>query len=349
MTQTMGHHLRRLGVAVAAASVLLTAGCTNLAYKAAGDGAIAFGKDKVVPYLLTTNDTQMGCAGGEAMTPLFLSFGSVTTPPDDLAVLIHMVGGSCASNRAEEANLEFLRLSRAQNIEEAQDARIRSKRWHGIAAQRLYQGHLSLVRAMGEPGVDECPNFANDQEELVWILGTAVGLMGVMADSQSGGMAGVPMDIAPKAERGAACLDTPEGNQRWWGLPMAIRAAIWSVVPGITPKGQDPWQRLNEAREIGEQQGVRLASALVGMIAYNANNEQMVRDVIRRHAASIKSTAANPDFRMVDTMATDMLTQTSDRMWTEATGHRTPVGKFGTFWDEKTAAKKVDVNLDDLL
>lgn len=349
MPRRLGRQLRILTAAVATVTALLTTGCSNVVYKVVGDGAIGYGADKMVPFLLTTDDTQMGCAGGEAMTPLFLSFGSVTTPPDELSVLIYMVDGSCATQRGEEANLEYLRLSRAQRIEEAQDARIRSKRWHGIAAERQYKGYQALVRAMGEPGVGECPNFRDENQQMVWLLGTAVGLMSVMSDAQAGGLAGVPLDIAPKSERAAACLDTPEGNQRWWGLPMAIRAAIWTVVPGITPQGKDPWKQLNQAMNLGEQQGVRLATGLVGMIAYNSDNNALARDVIRRHAQSIKTTASNPEFRMVDVMATDMLTLTSDRLWTDATGHRTPVGSFGKFWDEKTQAKKVDVNLDDLL
>lgn len=348
MARRLGRQIRLLSAAVATATALLTAGCSNVVYKVVGDGAIGYGADKMVPYLLTTDDTTMGCAAGEAMTPLFLSFGSVTTPPDELSVLIYMVDGSCATARAEEANLEYLRLSRAQRIEEAQDARIRSKRWHAVAAKRQLQGYQALSRAMGEPG-GECPNFRDENQQMIWLLGSAVGLMSVMSDAQSGGLIGVPMDIAPKAERAAACLDTPEGNQRWWGLPLAIRSAIWTVVPGITPQGKDPWKQLDQSMKMGEDQGVRLASALVGMIAYNSDNTQLSRDVIRRHAASIKTIASNEEFRMVDVMATDMLTLVSDRLWTEAVGYRTPVGSFGKFWDEKTKAKQVDVNLDDLL
>lgn len=348
MARRLGRQIRLLSVAVATATALFTAGCTNVAYKVAGDGAIGFGSDVMVPYLLKSDDTTMGCASGEAMTPLFLSFGSVTTPPDELSVLIYMVDGSCATQRAEEANLEYMRLSREQRIEAATDARIRSKRWHAVAARRQYAGYQALTRSMGEPG-GKCPNFRDQNQQMIWLLGSAVGLMSVMSDAQSGGLIGVPMDIAPKAERAAACLDTPEGNQRWWGLPMAIRGAIWTVVPGITPAGKDPWKQLDQAMKLGEEQGVRLASALVGMIAYNNDNTALAKDVIRRHAASVKTIAPNNDYRMVDVMATDMLTLISDRMWTDAMGYRTPVGSFGKFWDEKSEAKKVDVKLDDLL
>ncbi|CBL44959.1 Conserved hypothetical protein [gamma proteobacterium HdN1] len=339
----------KLSSAVAiAATTLLTTGCSSLIYKVVGDGTITFGKDYMVPYLLSTDDTSMGCAMGEAMTPLFMSFGTVTTPPDELSVLIYLVDGTCATQRAEEANLEYIRMSREHRIEAATDARVRSKRWHAIAAQRQYLGYQALSRAMGEPG-GKCPNFRNEDQQMIWLLGSAVGLMSVLSDAQSGGVVGVPMDIAPKAERAAACLDNAEGNGKWWGLPMAIRSAIWTVVPGITPAGQDPWKRLDQAMTLGENQGVRLASALVGIIAYNSDNIPLTKDVIRRQANSIKTVAANREYRMVDTMATDMLTLTSDRLWTEATGARTPIGSFGKFWDDKTEVKQIDIKLDDLL
>lgn len=340
--------LRRSGMLTALASGLLLSGCTNLVYKTAGDGMIGYGTDVMIPFLMTLDDGEMGCAGGEAMTPLFLSFGAVTNPPDDLSVLIYLVNGGCATKRAEEFNLDFIRLNREKRIEEAQDARIKSKRWNAIAAQRLLKGYEALTRSLGEPG-EKCPNFKSETDQMIWMFGTVVGLGAVVNDAKSGGAVGVPVSIAPKAERAAACLDTPEGNQKWWGMPMAIRAALWTMVPGITPQGRDPWKTMDEGMKIGEEQGVRIVSGFVGGMALNSDNTPLLRDVIRRHAQSLKTTASNPDFRMVDSMATDMLTQLSDQMWTEATGHRTPMGSYGQFWDEKTKAKEVDVDFDDLL
>lgn len=339
---------RRVSFALAIGASVLSAGCSNLLYKATGDTMVGFGKDKMLPYLLTTDDPDLGCTGGEAMTPLFLAFGTVTTPPDDLAVLIYMVDAGCATKRAEQFNLEALRATRERRIEAAQDARIASKRWHAIAAQRGLNGYKSLVRAMGEPG-GECPNFKSEFDQMVWLLGTAVGLQAVMSGAQSDGAVTVPLDIAPKAERAAACLDTPEGNQRWWGLPQGIRAALWTIVPGLGPSDKDPWKMLDGAIAMGEEQGVRVVSGLAGGIAYNADNMSKVREIIRRHANSVKTTAGNPEYRMVDIMGTDMLLSISDRLWTEATGHRTPMGAYGTFWDDKPAKSKVEVNLDDLL
>ena len=54
--------------------------------------------------------------------------------------------------------------------------------------------------------------------------------------------------------------------------------------------------------------------------------------------------------KLVDLLASDQLLQISDRMWMQNTGTRTPIGAYGTFWDDKKETKKLDQNLiDDLL
>lgn len=348
MDLLIGRAVKR-GVAFAMVfSGLLLSGCSNVVYKVTGDTMINYGQDKMIPYLLSTDDTKIGCVAGEALTPLLLSFGTVTSPPDDLAVLIYMVNGACATNRAVDLELDYLRLSKDHLITQAQDARIHAKRWHGIAAKRLLKGYEALVRSMGEIG-NECPNFASDQQQMIWLLGTAVGLQAVMADAQSGLVAGVPRDIAPKAERAAACLDNAEGNRRWWGLPKAIRATLWTVVPGITPDGMDPWKELNVAMRIGEEEGVRIADGLASMASYNDSNFELTKSIIRKHAKSLQTIASSREFQLVDIMATDMIYALSDRLWTEAEGHRTPSGQLGTFWDDKKDEPKLEIDIDDLL
>jgi len=181
-------------------------------------------------------------------------------------------------------------------------------------------------------------------------MGAGLGLQAALHDVASNMQVGVPFSVAPKAERAAACLDTPEGNKRWWGLPKAIRAALWTIVPGITPKGMDPWKELDVARKMGMDTGVRFATALDALVANNNSMMDRVRADIREHAKSIKSTASNKEYRMVDMLGADQLLQMSDRMWMQATGTRTPVGAYGTFWDDKKADVKLDQKLiDDLL
>jgi hypothetical protein len=173
----------------------------------------------------------------------------------------------------------------------------------------------------------------------------------MLADSQGGGTVGVPKDTVAKASRGAACLDSNEGNERWWGLPKALQATLWTILPADMPPGTNPWEELNKAMKIGEQQGVRLADALTAIAAFTAANMPLTRDIIKKHAESRKRIAPNRDYRLIDLMATELIIGLSDRLWTEAVGHRTPIGGLGTFWDEKkeTEMIKLDIDMDELL
>lgn len=335
--------------AITAIGIVVLSGCSSAIYKVTGDTMTSLGEDVIVPYLLTTNDAKLACSSGEALTPLMLSFATVATPPDQLEVLMGLVGGACASQRAIQKELEYMRYAGEKRVPQAKDSRIQAKRWHAVAANRYYQSYQALVRALGEPG-DECPLFDNDFEQLAWMLGSVSGLQAALADVQANMAVGVPFNVAPKAERGMACLDDPKNNQKWWGLPKAIRSALWTVVPGVTPKGLDPWQELEKARQLGMEEGVRLASALDALVAYNDNNYARIREIIREHANSVASTASNREFRMLDVMAGDLLLELSDRLWTEATGTRTPIGGYGTFWDDKKEEIQLDQNLlDELL
>jgi hypothetical protein len=340
---------KKLAVAATTLGIVLLSGCSAAIYKVTGDTMTNIGEDVMVPYLLSTDDSKIACASGEALTPLLLSFSTVSTPPDQLETLMGLVGGTCASQRAFQYELEYLRYSGEKRISQAQDARIQSKRWHAVAAMRYYRSYQALSRALGEPGGD-CPLFDNDFEQLIWLVGSVAGLQAALSDVQANMAVGVPFNVAPKAERAAACLDDDKHNKKWWGLPKAIRSALWTIVPGVTPEGTDAWAELEKARSMGMEEGVRLATALDGLVSYNDSNSTRVRQIIREHAKSIKSTASNREYRMMDVMAADLLMELSDRLWTNATGTRTPIGAYGTFWDDKKEEIKLDQNLlDELL
>ncbi|MGB3621314.1 MAG: hypothetical protein WBA20_08220 [Ketobacter sp.] len=344
-----GASARLLARAAIFTGIVALSGCSAAIYKVTGDTMTNIGEDVMVPYLLTTDESKIACASGEALTPLLLSFSTVTTPPDQLETLMGLVGGTCASQRAFEHEMAYIRFASEQRISQATNARIESKRWHAIAAARYFRSYQALGRALGEPG-GECPMFDNDFEQLIWLLGSISGLQAALADIQSDMAVGVPFNVAPKAERAVACLDDEKHNVKWWGLPKAIRASLWTIVPGVTPAGLDPWQELENARAIGMQEGVRIASALDGLVSYNDSNNDRVRAIIKQHAHSISSTAPNREYRMVDVMGSDLLLELSDRLWTQATGSRTPIGAYGTFWDEKEAEPELDQNLlDELL
>lgn len=326
-------------------TLIFVSGCSTI-YSLAGDSASKYGQDVMMPYLLTTKDYPLACATGESLTSVIASFGQYTTSVKKLSILTNMVGGLCAHSQAQEAHLDFLRLARMNHVEAAQDARIQSKRLHTIAAGRQFNAYQELHSSFGGFG-EECPMFSDDYEQLVWILGTVSAVQAVLSDTAGGGEIGVPKNLAPKAIRAAACLDTPQGNIAWWGLPKAIIALLSSILPGAGEEGVDQWQQMDIASEIGDKNGVRISRALMAIGAENAGKIDLLKKLIRDQATSIKNVASNRDFALLDAVATNMIIGLSDSLWTAETGHRTPHGSLGTFWDDVEEDTELDLDLDD--
>jgi uncharacterized protein YceK len=310
--------------------ILITmTGCSAI-YTTTGWFAYDYAENYAMPFVMKTDDTEMGCAMSESMTPMLLSFSELTESPDRLAISMYMQAGGCAEAKANEEGLTYLRAYKVQNMGEAKDARIRQKRLFSIAANRQYNAYKHLVSEFGEPG-EECPDLDKD-EEFFWMLGLISGLQAVMSDSRSQGEVDVPKDIALKSVRGSQCIDA----QRWWGVPKAMQAAV------------DPWQELADASDMAHESGVRLAQAIEVFIADGSGSKKRVRDAIRRHAQSVKRTPPNVQYRMLDILSTQQVLAVSDRLWTEATGSRTPIGGLGTFWDDASPAEKA-LDINDLL
>jgi hypothetical protein len=127
-----------------------------------------------------------------------------------------------------------------------------------------------------------------------------------------------------------------------------MQAAVWTMMPGNAPDGIDPWQELADASVMAHESGVRLAQAIEVVIAEGSGNEERLRDAIRRHAQSVKQTPSNVQYRMLDILATQQVLAGSDRLWTEATGSRTPIGGLGTFWDDASPAEEA-LGINDFL
>jgi hypothetical protein len=135
---------------------------------------------------------------------------------------------------------------------EAQDARIEQKRWAAIAAQRQYNAYQLFAQRweskykyhLGE----SCPKMRSDKDQLTYMLGLLSGLQAVTNDINSGGDVNVPKDIAGIVERSMACLD----NTKFWGVPNATRAVIWTLLPADEGK-PDPYVTLKQSMQIGEQ------------------------------------------------------------------------------------------------
>ena len=313
--------------------------------KPTGDTVTLLGEAHIVPYLLTTDDLEAGCTGAEALSSMVMALGRITEEPHELAILLHLGSGGCEESKAFESELAYLRFIRAQKPDDAQDALITQKTHHLKAARRYYTAWKELIAFNGDKEIGgECPELEQEFDQIVWIAGLAGGLLALNNDILSGIGIGVPKNIAAQAERAAGCLD----NRTWFGIPLSLKAAIWSLLPGATPEGEDPWARLEQADILGEKARVRLPHVFHIIAAYSKGDMERVRAVIKRHAEQIEEHDSNSKFRLFDATATEVITRISDKMWTEAMGHRTPVGGLGTFWDENAADDIETVDLDDL-
>ncbi|ASP39033.1 hypothetical protein CHH28_10240 [Bacterioplanes sanyensis] len=326
------------------AALLLTvavSGCSTV-YKTTGWFAYDYAESHAIPFTMRSDDPTMVCNQSQALAETLLSFSDVTYEAHLPAVTLYMMAGSCAEADAHEHALAYLRAFNGQQVAAAKDARILEKRGYAIAAQRQYNAYQHMVAELGEPG-GNCPEL-NDDEQIYWVLGILAGVQSVMSDLRAEGSVGVPKDIAMKSVRGMQCVD----NQRWWGLPQAVQASVWVMLPDNAPAGVDPWQQLQQASAMASDAGVRMAHAIEVTIADSSGDPQRLRDAIRRHADSVNQQSAAEQYRLMDIMAQRQILAISDRMWTEATGARTPFGQLGTFWDDQTQSLPA-FDIDDLL
>ena len=312
-------------------------------FKYTGDVLIGFSREETVPYVLESNDIDLGCAMSKAFVPFILSFSRVTTQPNELAIMLYLLAGNCSEIKAWEEELRHLRAEHSKNPLESQDARVAQKRFLHEAARRQLAGYNSLVLAIAEPG-GECPILNSEDAEFYWLIGLLDGLLAMLNDLASGSNANVPLDIASKVGRGATCLN----NEKWWGLPKAIQVAIWVTIPGKKPADVDPLKILDQSMQIGLQQGVKITQVLAAQIYMGLGQTDQVKAIIRRHQEPNTTIPTVLEFRLLNEFTTLQLQAISDRLWTEATGKRTPFDGLGTFWDDPE--KVVDtIDIDDLL
>jgi len=303
---------------------------------------IGYAENQGMPYMLATDDVALTCSMVESFTPFLLSFSQVTTSPDQLAILFYLMAGNCTEFKAQQQELRYLRAIYSKDAIEAQDARIAQQRLLQLAARRQLNGYNFLGKAFVEPG-GQCPELTSENEELYWLIGLINGIQAIINDIASGGAVEVPMDIAAKVGRGAACLN----NEKWWGVPKAIQAAIWITIPGNRPADKNPEYILKQAVQMGLQQGIRLPQVMAAQVYLGLGKLEQVKAIIRDHSR-LQQTAASKKYKSLNEVANLQILAISDRLWTEATGKRTPLGGLGSFWDD--TEKTIDViDIDELL
>ncbi|MFY9180444.1 MAG: hypothetical protein WAO12_11795 [Venatoribacter sp.] len=316
-------------------------GCSTI-YGTAGKTVYSFTENYAIPHTLKSTDTGYACSMSGSMLPVLTTFSDITRSPDLIATTMNMLMGLCAESVASEHLLSYARAYREQNVNAAKDSRIKEKRAYAVAASRQYASFQYLSAKYGEPG-GKCPKI-NKEDEIHWLLGNVAGLQAVLSDLKAESSVNVPKDIAMKATRGLQCLD----NEKWWGLPQAMQAGIWLMMPGSGPEGVDPWDEMKAAEKLGTKGGVRFAFAIEAIIADSTGHTQELKDAIRRYGESMKENPGDKKYALIDVLSAEQIQIISDRLWTENTGSRTPFGGLGTFWDDVKVQNNT-VNIDDLL
>ena len=97
----------------------------------------------------------------------------------------------------------------------------------------------------------------------------------------------------------------------------------------------------------GAARGVRLGHVVWAMSAHAGGDIATTKRALRDFVARGEAARRDGGHRLLDHIAREVMLGLSDRIWTEATGVRTPVGGLGTFPDDPPAAPAADI--DDLL
>lgn len=324
----------------------LLGGCSlirNQMYATSGNVMQGLAMEHTTPFVLQQSDVGMSCAMGEATTPLMMSFGRVTDEPSQLGIMMHLAAAGCSEARARELDLKYERLMRDRDPDAAQDARYGAQRRYREAALRFQKAWNNMNTHYGDVGNGECPTerLETETDQFMFLAGLLSGLQAMNTQIRSGEQLGIPQNIGSRVARATHCLD----DDRWWGAPRAMEATVWAMLPSTAPQDAKPFEQLEKASRKGEQAGVRLAHVFYAVAARNADDQAMLRDVIRRHAEAIEAKAPAEDWVMIDRMATRHIQALSDRLWTRAKGHRTPTGRLGEFWDDpEPESETIDLN-----
>lgn len=341
----MNKRLLRFGVlALACAGLLLLGGCAAI-YRPTGVVLTHYAQDEVVPYTLTTSDTTLtACGTGRGMQQLIASFGRVIKRPHKDVMNTELLSAYCSEAKAYSAHLRYLRALHQGNADEAQDAHIVEQRLERVTAQRRYDAYHDLVKAYGKLGTKNCPTFDYPIDAAQYLIGLLTSVQAVLSDIQAGGAVGVPKNIAREAADSSHCLN----NKKWWGVPMAMRATVWTSVPGSTPKGKNPWKVLQHAVAMGKQSGMPLAATFYAIAAQNQGDTKKEEKAIKDFVAIEKENKVPKHYKLLAAIGRVQVQELSDVIWTQKTGSRTPYQGLGTF-PGQGGGKKSSVNVNQFL
>lgn len=340
----MTSRITRLLTSTALALSALTMGGCALIESNVSSTTLGILEDGFTPPTLQMSDIGLACSFAQANGPLVGAARNFYGDPSLMEAVLLSSAGVCSENEALGEEMRYMRAARDKRADDAQDARIAQKRLLAVAAERQYMAFHRMRTKLEQKyffkyGTD-CPRFKRDFDELVYMLGSVAGLQAMQNDIAAQQTVGVPTDTAPLVEKALKCLD----NDKWWGAPNAARAAVWSILPGAS-EGKDIKGTFENSMRLGEAKGVRLSHVMVAVAAQSTDDKATVRQTIKRFS-SLKDFKSNSEYRLIDAIAQSQMVNVSDRLWTQNTGTRTPIGSLGKFWDEKAGG---DIDADSFL
>lgn len=332
---------RILTASVVALSTLTMSGCA-LVESATSGVTLNILEEGFTPPALQMGDVDMSCTFATANGPLVGAARNFYGDPSLMETVLMQSASVCSDAKALEEELRYIRASREKRSDDAQDARINQKRLLATSAHRQSDAFQRMRTKLEQKYFfkygSNCPRFKRDFDEMVYLLGSVSGVQAVQSDMGAQQAVGVSLDIPPQVEFAMTCLD----NKKWWGAPQALRAAIWSIIPGGSD-GKDVKGTFENSMVLGERAGVRLPHVMAALAAQSADDGAAVRAAIKRFA-SVENFKVNKDYRLIDAIAEVQMMNISDRMWTQNTGSRTPINSLGKFWDDKASGPALDAD-----
>jgi len=283
-----------------------------------------FTVDRVVDRGLGVGDVDLACQLGGAFTHVLAAPTARRNPPHRALAIADLTSALCAEADAWEAELAAGRAKASPAAEPAarvaaiKDARLAQERAHAVAAARFQRSWGHLVAEYGTIG-DGCP-WLRTGDELVYLLGLYAGVNALIHDKAAGGPLGVPEGVIAQVARGATCVEDAD----WWGVPSALQAACWAMIPGSEPEGVAPWAALDAAAAAGDDSGVRVGRALQVKINAIAGRDDAVAAALAGHAAALGAHPTDAEAALLDDYARRVSLHEADLIWTAAEGHRAP-------------------------
>lgn len=320
---------------------LVGSGCSVL-YKPLASTINAYSEDIAISDFLRTNDVDMMCRSGDALGSLVDSFAQTGVSPDKVALTLYLLSAFCENERAHYLHMESLLAAQAGNGVVAQSYMALSQRSLASVSRRQYTSYELAMSAYPVTQKQPCPDFATEQDELLFMLGNLQGLEALINDGKSGGLASVPKSTANAIFANMQCVN----NEAWWGTPQAVRAALTVFLPELDrelAKRSD--EVLNESVALGRKLNTPLAET-VALGAWVAQSKpEQIQQLLQEHYEYRRNADYNPRWMAVALISNRHLDHHADSSRI-ANGQAVTSNPAAPFIYRGT--KELNIDLDDL-